>query len=318
MTTPPTNPVHLFRALLRECTYLPDARARSYMHDYVLRSFRSRLPRVKAWRKELSLKDQVRLLRRGRKYLSLLSRANEGYLDPLERVLMMTYGRIGKRRRELMANLMRIEPPSNHEAVEQLFRSETPPGPRKLPAKLHEIARSQNAHRQYLDKFSAKFQLVSGIPKTNRWGKPMPASRVKNLTHRWSVKQLQQIYPPLPANEYQDLQSLASGEAKWQGPVPRRVRAQSVDAAVNKTALDKVCADGPPRGITFAMYVNGRPHQITARLMRRLWTTILRHVPVLSWNHETEKWMVTWQDTRKKPTLVATPSTSSSSLLFDT
>ncbi len=87
MTAAVTNTLHLYRALLRECTYLPDSLARIYLHDHVIRSFRKYLPRVQQQRGEIPLFRKTALLHRGRKGLSILRRANQGYLRPLQNVL---------------------------------------------------------------------------------------------------------------------------------------------------------------------------------------------------------------------------------------
>src|SRR5271163_3977922 len=149
MVSPPTNPLHLLRSLLRECTYLPDPRARSYMHNYVLWSYRTYLPKPAAWRKPIEFKRQVRLLHRGRKWLSMLQRANKGYLKPLEKVLMMSYGRTGKRKRELMQKLMAPEPPQTSEEVATFSVPKPYVKDWKPPAKVDALMRSQAKHQAW-------------------------------------------------------------------------------------------------------------------------------------------------------------------------
>src|SRR2546423_4505710 len=215
MVSPPTNPLHLFRSLLRECTYLPDRRARSYMHDYVLWSYRTYLPKVKEGRKPIAFKRQVRLLHRGRKWLSVLQRANEGYLKPLEKVLMMTYGRTGKRRRELMQKLMAPEPPQTHEEVAAFSFPKQYVDGWKPPAKVQALMRSQARQQVWLDRSSAKVKTKAKIPAENSWGKPTPQCRVINMTHAWYVKHVEQVFPPLPDHEWEELRSFAVGAVDW-------------------------------------------------------------------------------------------------------
>lgn len=89
----------LLRSLLRECSYLPDDHVRRWVKQHVLSSFYA----------NTTVKDEGRLLKKfgdGRQNLSLLRRAAEGDSKALLRVLMMAYGRIGKRRRELLAPLL--------------------------------------------------------------------------------------------------------------------------------------------------------------------------------------------------------------------
>ena len=307
-----TNHLHLFRSLLRECTYLPDPRARSYMHNYVFWSYRTYLPKVKEWREPISFKRQVRLLHRGRKWLSMLRRANEGYLKPLEKVLMLTYGRTGKRRRELMEKLMAPEPPQTHQEVAAF----SPPRPHvkdwKPPAKVDALLRSQSRQQAWLDKLSAKVKTKTEIPVENSWGKPMPQSRVANLTHKWYVKQVGLLLPPLPEWECEELRSLATGEIVWRESAQRRARPLEDANALSENVL----LEGPDKGHTFDDFVNGRPHVITPQIMRRLWAMIFRHVPVLSWNEARAKWTVQWGSAEKVPQLIAAPSSTRDALLF--
>ena len=315
MVAPQTNSLHLFRALLRECTYLPDPRARTYMHGYVLWSYRTYLPR---WmpRKDIPFKRQVKLLHRGRKTLSMLRRANDGYLKPLEKVLMITYGRSGKRRRELMQQLMAPEPLMTNEEVEISSAPRPYVKGWTMPAKVDALIRSQSQHQSWLDRTSAKMQTKPDIPEHNSWGRSMHPSRVKNLTHRWYVKQLENLYPPVPYFEHRELQSRATGRLEWEGPNPRRVRAGGNSGPEDTVPIEKTLLEGPEKGHTFTKYVLGRPHQLTPRLMRRLWAVVFKHVPLLDWNVEKNRWTVSWGDPIKPPQLVTPSATARDALLF--
>ena len=312
MVSPPTNPLHLFRSLLRECTYLPDPRARSYMHNYILWSYRTYLPKVKEWRQPIEFKRQVSLLHRGRKWLTMLQRANEGYLKPLEKVLMLTYGRSGKRRRELMEELGAPEPPQTHEEVAALSFPKPYVKDWKPPEKVGALLRSQAKHQAWLDRISAKVKTKASMPVENSWGKPMPQSRVVNMTRKWYVKQVDHLLPPLPEAEWETLRSLATGEIVWHGPAQRRARTHDDSSRLLASTL----LEGPSKGHTFRDYANGRPHEITPRLMRRLWAMVFKHVPVFSWNQNSKKWTVRWENAERSPQLIATPVSTRDALLF--
>lgn len=286
------------------------------MHNYVVWSYRTYLPEVRAWGKPIELKRQVRLLHRGRKWLSMLRRANEGYLKSLEKVLMLTYGRTGKRRRELMHTLMAPEAPQTHEEVAAFSVLKPYTTDWKPPPKVEALMRSQAKHRAFFDRISAKVQPKVKIPAENSWGKPMPQSRVRNMTHAWYAKQADNLLPPLPESEWEELRSLASGEVVWQGPAKRRPRGRSDSTVDSSAPTESILLEGPQKGHTFGDYVNGRPHNLTPRLMRRLWAMVFRHVPVLSWNESREKWTVQWSDAEKDRQLVATPSSTRDALLF--
>lgn len=104
--------IHLLRGLLRECSYLPDPAARAYLHPYIVSRFREYHPHRGG--KQASLKRRKGVLENGKKQFRLLQRANQGELRPLEKVLLVTYGRIGKRRHELMAPLLQPGQPLHH------------------------------------------------------------------------------------------------------------------------------------------------------------------------------------------------------------
>ena len=113
---------HLLRAILRECTYLPDVDARLAIKKQVLHTFRSTQRKLPAFYKldvsastiqnestpELQEVERKisNWLNKGYKGLRFLQRANEGELRPLAKVLHYTYGRGGQRRHELLRSLL--------------------------------------------------------------------------------------------------------------------------------------------------------------------------------------------------------------------
>lgn len=99
---------HLFRALLRQCTYLPDSAARHYFHKHIINRFRIYCPRPSGGPAPSGLAGGRRhaLLKEARKRLAFLARANAGHPPHLLKVLAMTYGRTGRRRHELMKTII--------------------------------------------------------------------------------------------------------------------------------------------------------------------------------------------------------------------
>lgn len=135
-----TEARHLLRAILRECTYLPDAEARIAIRKQVLHTFRATERKAKAFSSQNSsvspsskLSVQARedeaqkiynWLRKGYKGLRHLQRANEGELRPLAKVLHYTYGRGGRRRHELLRPVLAPDAViSNSTGLEELLRS---------------------------------------------------------------------------------------------------------------------------------------------------------------------------------------------------
>lgn len=320
MAVPLTNAVHLYRALLRECTYLPDSQARSYVREHVIRSYRKYLPRDEKSRKDIPLARQVALLHRGRKGLSVLRRANEGYLKPLQNVLLWTYGRKGRRRRELMDRFMQREIPRDHKAVEALSQKHTytrdwMPSPMVM-ALLH----SQAQNIEHFDRIvtgSNNLKPKPAIPEKNMWGRQMPEKRVKNLMRKWYAKQADRLLPPLPESEFERLQALSNGKiARDEGPISRRKRLIE-DSAGRSPVLDGTfLLEGPQKSSTFMSFADGRPHQLTTRLLQRIWLKILNHVPMMTWDSAKEKWRVKWNINGRARPQVTEVSNEQSTALF--
>lgn len=88
------------------------------MKKFTVDSFRTWIPRqpqgeppiTPRW-KTVSPEKITRLLYSARKFNSVLKHANQGYLDHLDKVMRMTFGRIGPKKYELLAKF--IDPSSN-------------------------------------------------------------------------------------------------------------------------------------------------------------------------------------------------------------
>ena len=94
------------RSLLRECSYLPDPFAREYLSRYILRRYRTYLPKARDPFKSIQENSRFKSQRtKARRSLGKLRRANEGERKDLLRALLLTYGRLGARRRELVAQV---------------------------------------------------------------------------------------------------------------------------------------------------------------------------------------------------------------------
>lgn len=256
----PLTAKHLLRALLRECTYLPDATARAYFPRYILTRFRKHSP--KTWRGNnaterqatasqdaaLSEKRVVALLRTARKGLSLLRRANAGEAGPLLNVLLHAYGRTGRRRRVLLAPLLRPhedagQPPDSAESRKARLPLQQYLHTDKLFASYFDMPQDKGDHDQY--EISKRYPLLRAlaasqaqaplpaltkpklrkakllVPKKNIWQRPMPRKRTRNMIARWFADLMHKLLPPLPQTEWKHLVDLVSGAAKWDG-VPKK------------------------------------------------------------------------------------------------
>ena len=246
------NPIHLYRALLRESTYLPDVQARRYTWFHIRESFRRY-----TIKETIPLSRQLSRLQQGRKSLSTLRRANQGYLKPLQYVLFCTYGRKGRRRRELLGQIIKANPRPAIEAgpdsiTAALSPISTEAGIQSVSEEWNRdwrphsmitvLLRGQSRQGDRLDRILAgkkALQVEPTIPERNTWGRPMPENRVRNMIREWYMKQMDRLLPPLPDEEYERLQALAVGQVGPQDrPQPRRKTAVSAVATSAKLGTD--------------------------------------------------------------------------------
>ncbi|WEW57019.1 hypothetical protein PRK78_002478 [Emydomyces testavorans] len=271
---------HLYRSLLRECTYLPDPIATDYMRHYIRSGFRESVSTARI--KGLKPIEEFHLHRRFRKLLSLLHRANDGYLKPLERVLLLSYGRIGKRRRELMRPLL-----SSEKGI-PTFNDDWKP-PSTLLALVKDQSRQGTVTALKIRRHIKVFE--PPIPKENIWGRPTPFKRRVNIRRDWYGSLMESVLPMLPEQEWGILQDLATGRAPWTPPDRRKApKVPEQDTLLTPEFL----VLGPTKGPTFAAYLKGRPHHITRKLMENLWKTVCTLTPKMTWDKTRNKWNIQW------------------------
>lgn len=275
---PPEQWRHLLRATLRECSYLPDPIARGYMRDHVRERYRHHAYKYKN-PASIPVPKQFSLRRTARHALSLLQRANEGYLRPLERIMLLSYGRLGKRRHELLKPLLTPDMPPDSEAVTQMMQQPSSfEDGWQPPAIVVDLLKSQQKNG-FISQFGIRPQVKTVVPKIpaeNAWGRPLPVCRRRNIRKRWYASALDSLLPPLPEEEAQLLQDLISGAQPW-APMKRR---KGVSSSSSTQSLDaKFLVEGPQKGHTFEQFANGRPHNITRRFMRRIWERLSCLIP---------------------------------------
>ncbi|KAL2037566.1 hypothetical protein N7G274_009679 [Stereocaulon virgatum] len=285
--------LHLFRALLRQCTYLPDPAARNHLHSHIVSRFRDYHPsniKSKTNRdgKPVRLVQQRRptLIKTAKKGLKYLQRANDGHPLHLGKILSMTYGRIGKGRHLLLKNLRLPDVPVDEVAKEILLdpREQGVPHPSQ---QLTTLIGSQRRQKLLLFPGRRHPTQAPKIPAKNKWGRPMPVKRVRNMKRRWYAESLDRVMPPLPEEDWNRLQKLVSGETPWEGPVPRR-------------GPDKVV--GFKRDLMRYPRLLSSPHTITARYMRRLWGKIFVQCPVMRVDASRKTgWEVKWGNAKAAP-----------------
>ena len=286
---------HLLRATLQECAYLPDPIARSYMRSYVLDRYR---------RAANSKLTEAKLTQAAKKGLRLLQRANEGYPRPLDKVLFMSYGRIGKRRHELLNQLLypEVPNPADPNALPEVTKtvSDFEDG-WEAPETISSLIRSQMNHGVFTaSRLRAQIKSAEPvIPKENSWGRPISPARRTNIRRQWYLNSLDSLLPPLPEHELFILNGLIDGSLPWKSP---RKRPEQPQASEGNSVLEFL-TEGPQKSNTFRPYVNGRPHQITNRLMQRQWRRISAFVPRMEWNDISKKWAFSWDAPKNFPSI---------------
>ncbi|KAK4948608.1 hypothetical protein LTR10_012612 [Elasticomyces elasticus] len=279
--------------------------------------------------RDIDFPKQIHLLYRGRKFLSTLKRANEGYTTPLEKVLRMTYGRIGPRRYTLLNKFTYPAPPrvvaqdlfTELEGIPDLgdpeVLSETKdtlsasPAAQDLLTEVGDIKDLKDSKDLLLEKWTLQPRLEALLtsqvnlqetfertgrrvpkvktkfkpPATNIWGKPLPKCREKNLKHEWYNSNLKAALPPLPEPEYKELHDLVTGVKKMPPAPKRRAKARQSNGTHEQELLDKQSAlvfQGPKPGARLKDFQQGRPHNITPRLLRHLLgRTVLKQSPLV-------------------------------------
>jgi hypothetical protein len=329
----PTELRHAYRALLRAVTYLPDAPARAYLHSYVVQRFRSRSDKIN-FRSKLghSSEDLIKTcyeakrIGKARQAARQLERAGQGSLRDLKKVLLLTYGRIGKRRRELMAELIRPDEsslPPDQQALEKLIRK-IPEGitPRFSPdSKVLAFLRDQRANQP---RETSKLLIRHGaprIPEENSWGRPIPRKLQKSIVRRFWASTLGRILPPIPEHEWNRLRDLATGAAPIEEPPPRRsgghprpladgendsqlLKYFATPANLHTSDLSEIKVD-PELGATCwvkpfrdVKILRAEKHTVTRRYMRRLYATIWNMTATMSRDEATKTWIIKWGGTR--------------------
>lgn len=315
----------LLRGVLRECTYLPDAAARQYMKKYVLERYRAYQPDVSATGPLLDFgKDRISAVtRKARKAFAFLKKANDGHTPHLTKVLFMTYGRVGRRRHELLSPLLRetfnskitatevVKLPYIHAKLIARFGTLKPETmnaiPSVLPA-LEALLKSQVDSRLQGPPLSTPKTLGIDVPELNAWYRRMPEKRIKNKAKSWFSDMLARALPPLPQHEWHRLRKLAHGITKWEGPVQRRplqglVNEDNVGTSdmlskhlgitrpnTDLTYKAPLLMHKPPnRFVKFT-----RPHEINSRFMQRVYKKVFQISPVMSKNDTTQAYQVKW------------------------
>ncbi|KAI1299567.1 hypothetical protein F5Y03DRAFT_248376 [Xylaria venustula] len=227
----PQTPLHFYRHLLREATYLPTL-CRPWIISHIQRRFRD----CRHKKPEALYVDQANTT------LRYLRSANAGNIKRLERLCCMATGRVGKRRRILAASHLSQPPPADTAELEKTridkTRASSPSngtpgaaGPTAVasaaaaPGKhdwlenwsldmIFALARSQVSQqaRDWPQNMRRSLNTNSITTGTNCFGRPFRPKLVRNKLKRHWAGILKQLLPPLPKGEWDHLASLVLGE----------------------------------------------------------------------------------------------------------
>lgn len=261
---PSLPPLHLYRHVLREASYLPPA-----FREAISSTVRDRFHRHR--RHDVRAKAHIS---RATSALRTLRAANSGDAVAMADLISKGFGRTGPRRREIMARFVKSQGPSNLEELEAVLdapdaqeassanehesQPETQPQPEAATRrrrnkrntapffhnwdreKLLQLAKSQKEHQQET-RVSTSWRGLAFknadpnqfVPALNIWGKPPAEILVRAKQAHWWKRSADKLSPPLGKGEWDLLARLSSGaqdEAEWAIP-PRRASAKPVAAA---------------------------------------------------------------------------------------
>lgn len=266
----PNTPLHLYRHLLREASYLPPL-CRPWI-----------ISRIQTRHRDCQHKIDTKLyIQEAHHHLRYLRSANTGHVARILHLCYLATGRIGKRRRQLATLFLTKDPPADtahlegdipsphHESSSTSATTSAPSttnsDKRKNPNKpddiennrepdwldnwamdkLQTIAASQVAHQggNWPHSMRRSYDPKRGIPTENAFGRPFPQKVARNKLKKHYTSILHQLLPPLPQGEWDRLKDLTNGRASspddLRMPVRRIVAQPILDEERGKETRDQ-------------------------------------------------------------------------------
>lgn len=323
-STPPEEIRQIYRSILRATTYLPDQYARTYALDYA----RKRFHKSCELRHSNNAKHNEQRIKKARRALRTLEGACNGKKEDLRDILMRTYGRIGSRRRKLLADLTALnrlveenDVPKDDSALQDHIDNPAAKSGGGTVAyepstKLFEFMKSQQAHAPAEATGGSIKKLRPVIPKTNIWMRPLPRKLEKSLRAKWWAEALNKICPPVPLAEWERIKGFATGELPLEKSPVRRAGPPPLDP-------DTEWTDEPAKVLGFLRHrpkredletdliefdtrFGMRVHRtametqeietgrIGPRAMRRLYANIWNMTPTMQFDEARNMWTFQW------------------------
>jgi hypothetical protein len=259
----------------------------------------------------------------------------------MRRVLMMGFGRTGRRRRELINQLSQKKPESGAGEANKGAELATIGGTSDSPsddvfwddwlsqwdqAKLLALAKAQSAvdlpeTSLPTGKFADPHKLV---PTENIWGKPLARKLARSKLRKEYKSVIKRLLPPVEDSEWELLRALATGQVEPEYDVPKRRTVASgrqgathdewkwkdyvlkpvraVDA--NKSRSLKSLTGEVDDTSPFPRPAVGL-HRFTSRSWRRLYAEIWRMTPTMRERENKQGWVTKWG---KPEVLISRPS----------
>ncbi|XXG95237.1 Peroxygenase 1 [Hypoxylon texense] len=321
----PNTPLHLYRHMLREATYLPPL-CRPWIASRIQARFR-----------ECRTADDSKYYIKGaHQQLRYLRSANTGHVNRMRRLCYLATGRVGKRRRLLARAELSSLPASSSTELDNRMAKLVNGKRRELDwmdnwsiEKVQAIAFSQSAQQTpgWPHIMRKGVDPLRVLPTENCFGRPVSKKLMRNKLKRHWAAILKQLLPPLPKGEWDQLAAMARGEADPQHyKIPAR-RPVAISITESPSAISKVRTsswedfvtkpvrslergssrtmksltgdeDEDPRG-------HGRPTGIRVlnqrKLRRSIYGNIWKASPLIDKNPRSGKWSVTWGGQGRQP-----------------
>ncbi|TLD15278.1 hypothetical protein PspLS_10719 [Pyricularia sp. CBS 133598] len=316
----PKTPLHLYRHLLREASYLPPV-IRPCLTERIVEMF---------YRHRDDPEPRARI-RKGNNKLRAMRAAVAGDPKSMEKLINIAFGRTGFRRRQLMSDFLHREPPENDTALREFLDWKLGFGPTpehlmkfraregqealgcdwldgwdtdKLLVLLKAQARLTNVPAKFVLKSS---QLVPyrEVPELNGFVLPYPPKPARTKVKKFWKLYAEKALPPVPREEWNILRDLAHGKNMERGQaLPRRPVAvldedvhlelvkQSWDMenyilqptrwVDRKSSRKKVLFTGIPQpNDELGLAPEGSSSRMTPRWMRRMYGSVWRITPFM-------------------------------------
>ncbi|KAK2773680.1 hypothetical protein CKAH01_13480 [Colletotrichum kahawae] len=214
----PIRPLHVYRHLLRATTYFPLI-CRPYLEDWVKDAFRreraraasaeAKLPNLRRdhgrEREEHFLRTKA--LFEGKRKLRTLNAARMGDTERFRKVLWLVFGKLGRRRRELMADFVKKQP-------------DPPLDIQELEKKIQLIDIERDIQK------AEKLEKLKRIPPTRRVfdrtdPTPWVRQKLSPIEANWDIKKLTQFYSSQKTHQL-DTQSFCWPRTKLESFRPER------------------------------------------------------------------------------------------------